>query len=64
VQNKYDEIIQSNKVLTIENAELKKERREFVHKIFQMEADNDIINLNPYEMHKKIRLYETKFEEV
>lgn len=38
------------------------QNKEMARKLFKLDANDDIITLNPYEMHKKIRYYESKLE--
>eukprot|EP00345_Euplotes_harpa_P016559 CAMPEP_0168355536 /NCGR_PEP_ID=MMETSP0213-20121227/24619_1 /TAXON_ID=151035 /ORGANISM="Euplotes harpa, Strain FSP1.4" /LENGTH=77 /DNA_ID=CAMNT_0008367785 /DNA_START=90 /DNA_END=323 /DNA_ORIENTATION=+ len=44
----------------LENTE--KELAQVRKKLYKIEADEDIINLDPYEMHRKIRYYEAQLE--
>ena len=41
---------------------LENESKELKRKLFKFEADDDVINLDPYELHRKIRYYESQMD--
>lgn len=62
MQSKYTQIVSQKNTLCEENVKLKAENKDMSKKLFRMVADEDIITLDPYEMHKKTRYLESKLE--
>lgn len=62
MQAKATQILTQNTKLCKEIEELKADKKSLSKKLFKIASDGDVITLDPYEMHKKIRLYESTIE--
>ena len=62
MKEKYSKVTDENSKLVEDNNKLKGERQEAVRKLFKIDADDDMIHLNPYEIHQKMRTYEARYD--
>jgi hypothetical protein len=63
MKKKYEETVVVNNTLTKRNEELKSQNDVMARQVFKMDANNDLINLDPYEMHRKIRFYQSQLDQ-
>lgn len=69
LHREYDELLKEKMELQSSVAEFEKHQEEHLIKIkdlskklYKVEADEDLIQLDPYELHRKIRYYETQLD--
>jgi len=62
MKEKWTQTTIENKNLIENNSKLKGERQEAIRKLFKIDADDDMLHLNPYEIHQKMRSYEARYD--
>ena len=60
--NDRDNDVKERKKLNEYVEKLESESKQLRRKLFKVESDNDVIHLDPYELHRKIRYYESQID--